>query len=101
MLRIKTWQSRRPVRFISLEEDAEWRPGRSSNAKLLNVDFGEIPKGAPKIGNQPGFPGVIDAVSDKLRSHGFSGEAGRGERLYICLGFEAFPNSFLPDRKRL
>jgi hypothetical protein len=35
----------------------------------------------PRLATSEEFPGVIDAVSDKLRSHGFSGEADRLHKL--------------------
>jgi len=35
----------------------------------------------PGLATSEGFPGVIDAVSDKLRSHGFSSEADRLHKL--------------------
>jgi hypothetical protein len=35
----------------------------------------------PRLATSHEFPGVIDAVSDKLRSHGFSGEADRLHKL--------------------
>jgi len=43
--------------------------------------FKRLRKTHLRLATSEGFPGVIDAVRDKLGSHGFSGEANRLHKL--------------------